>query len=70
MSKLRQLRDDKELTLKEVANHVNVDQSNLSRIERGDQYPSVKTAKSLASFYDISVGDVYESIPSSDQDAA
>lgn len=50
-SPLRQARERRGLTLKEVADHVAVDQGNLSRIERGEQTPSKDLVESLSKFF-------------------
>jgi transcriptional regulator with XRE-family HTH domain len=50
-SPLRQARERRGLTLKAVADHVAMDQGNLSRVERGEQTPSKELAESLCKFF-------------------
>lgn len=57
MSTLRDLRKDR--SLDEVSTATGIDTSTLSRVERGAQFPSRPTMKSLASYYGISEGEVY-----------
>lgn len=64
MSTLRDLRQSRELTLAQVAGATGIDVGNLSRIERGDQFPEKKTALVLSQFYSISIGTLFDSIPS------
>lgn len=56
---IRALRKARGLTLKEVADEIGTDPGNLSRIERGVQPPGIALAKSLASFYCITLEHVY-----------
>lgn len=64
MSQLREFRKRKNLTLTDVRLMIGVDTGSLSRMERGESYPRVKTAKRLAELYNISLGDVFNAIPS------
>ncbi|HCE07018.1 MAG TPA: XRE family transcriptional regulator [Oxalobacteraceae bacterium] len=50
-SPLRQARERRGLTLKAVADHVSMDQGNLSRVERGEQTPSKELVASLCKFF-------------------
>jgi len=59
--KLRDLRGSK--TLEEVSKQTGLDRGTLSRIERGEQFPRKETAVSLAEFYDVSVGAIFDAIP-------
>lgn len=52
---LRQARESRGLTLKEVANGVAMDPGNLSRVERGEQVPSKEIVEALAKFFDNNV---------------
>ena len=60
MTNLRELRKARGLTLDEVSQDTGIDLGGLSRIERGEQFPGRETALSLAAFYDISVGAVFD----------
>jgi transcriptional regulator with XRE-family HTH domain len=69
MSNLRTLRTDQDLVLETVAKQLNIDPSNLSRIERGRQFPSNDTIKELAAYYGKSEGEIYAlALASSDSD--
>ncbi|MGL4478241.1 MAG: helix-turn-helix domain-containing protein [Aeromonas veronii] len=61
MTRLRQERLRRRLTIIEVAEAVGVNQSNLSRIEHG-QTPSQAVARALFKFYRgrVALGDVYD----------
>ncbi|MTC25982.1 helix-turn-helix domain-containing protein [Providencia alcalifaciens] len=48
---LRKIRLEKKLTISEVANAINCDVGNLSRLERGTQAASLELAERLAKFY-------------------
>lgn len=54
-SPLRQARESRGLTLKDVANGVSMDPGNLSRVERGEQVPSKEVVEALARFFGNSV---------------
>ena len=45
---LKELRTQKDLTQKEVANAANVDATMISKIEQGERRPSVEVAKKIA----------------------
>lgn len=47
---LRKIRLEKKLTISEVANAINCDVGNLSRLERGTQAASLELAERLAKF--------------------
>ena len=64
MNRLRELRNDRELSLEAVEKLTGIIISQLSKFERGAHYPSVITAIKLAKFYRTSV----ESIWSNSQD--
>ncbi len=53
--KLRALREDKNLTLKELGEQSGLSLTYLSEIERGTVYPSLETLKQLARFYKVTV---------------
>lgn len=48
---LRKIRLEEQLTISEVANAINCDVGNLSRLERGAQAASLELAERLARFY-------------------
>jgi transcriptional regulator with XRE-family HTH domain len=51
--KLRQLRQEKGLTLKEVASSLNVNLMTYAHYEHGDREPSIAMLKALCDFYDV-----------------
>lgn len=53
--KLRALREERELTLKEMGEQTDLSLTYLSEIERGAVCPSVDTLRQLANFFDIPV---------------
>jgi len=53
--KLRALREDRKLTLKEMGDLTGLSFTYLSEIERGTVCPSVETIRSLSQFFDIPV---------------
>ncbi|MET3122624.1 putative transcriptional regulator [Oxalobacteraceae bacterium GrIS 2.11] len=48
---LRLARERRGFTLKHVADSVDMDPANLSRVERGEQIPSKETVAALAKFF-------------------
>jgi transcriptional regulator with XRE-family HTH domain len=62
MTSLRNLRKARGLTLNRVSQDTGIDLGGLSRIERGGQFPGKQTARSLAAFYGISIGDVFDGL--------
>ncbi|AJH24015.1 hypothetical protein XM40_08320 [Bacillus velezensis] len=52
-TKIKRLRKDRKLTLRETAEKVGLDHSYLSKIERGVQNPSLKTIESLSNFFNV-----------------
>jgi transcriptional regulator with XRE-family HTH domain len=63
MTSLRDLRKQKQLTLAAVATATGINTGNLSRIERGEQFPNQTTASNLAAFFGISIGTVFDALP-------
>lgn len=57
-SPLREARERRGLTLREVANAVAMDQGNLSRVERGEQTPSKELAEALSNFFDREIDEM------------
>ena len=53
--RIRDLREDSDLTQKQIAEHPMCDQSLYSKYERGERELPLKTAVSLAQFYKTSV---------------
>ncbi|MCP4304680.1 MAG: helix-turn-helix transcriptional regulator [bacterium] len=47
------------MTLTQVATELAMDAGNLSRIERHDQHPKPPLARKIASFYGVSLEEVY-----------
>lgn len=62
MESLRQLRTSKKLSTLDVARAIGSDVGNVSRIERGLQQPTMKTAQKLAVFYGVTVGEIFNLI--------
>lgn len=58
MGPIRQARIDRGLTLKQVADVVGTDPGNLSRIERGEQFPGRDLARALADHLGLTVEQV------------
>ena len=55
MRKIRELRQKKGDTIKELANKIQYDFSNLSKIERGLVTPSLKLLSKIANIYDVHI---------------
>ena len=53
--RIRDLREDSDLTQKQIAEYLMCDQSLYSKYERGERELPLKTAVSLAQFYKTSV---------------
>lgn len=53
--KLRALREDRDLTLKELGEQSGLSLTYLSEIERGTVYPSLDTLKQLANFFKVPI---------------
>ncbi len=54
MNRLRDLREDRDLTQKEIANQFNIDQSNYSKLELEKIEIPIKLLKKLSIFYNTS----------------
>ncbi len=54
-NKLIKLREEKGLTQKEVAKHINISQQGYSAYETGASIPSIDVISSLADFYDLNI---------------
>lgn len=59
MRKLREERVSRRLTLIKLGHILDADPGGLSRIERGQQLPSVMLAKKLASFYGMTLDEIF-----------
>ena len=55
--RIRDLREDADLTQKEVADHLHCDQSLYSKYERGERMLPLDLAIELAKFYHVSLDD-------------
>lgn len=53
--RIRDLREDKDLTQKELANYLNVSQKSYSRYERGERTITPEILSQLATFHETSV---------------
>lgn len=53
--RIRDLREDKDLTQKELANYLNVSQKSYSRYERGERTIAPEILSKLATFHETSV---------------
>lgn len=57
-NRLRKIRKDKGLTLKEVSKEIGISLPFLSDVERGDANPSINTLEKLAAFYEMQVAEL------------
>lgn len=55
MNRIKQLRKDKNMTLVELGEKVNLPKGTLSRYENGGREPKEKTWQALADFFNVSV---------------
>ena len=60
MRKLREARVSRRLTLIELGHILGADPGGLSRIERGQQQPSIALAKKLAAFYGMTLDEIFQ----------
>ncbi len=56
MLRIRDLREDKDLTQKQIAEYLQCDQSLYSKYERGEREIPLSLTIKLAKFYGVSVG--------------
>lgn len=63
MSTLRQARLKRGLKIIEAARLLGTDYGNLSRIERGLQYPRIPLARVMCDLYGVSMDDVFSPAP-------
>ena len=61
-TRLRKLRTKRSLTLVQAAGLLDTDPSNLARIERGEQTPSLALARRIADFYRIGLNAVFNDV--------
>ncbi|HPA63830.1 MAG TPA: XRE family transcriptional regulator [Spirochaetota bacterium] len=59
--KIKLYRENRRVTLKELSEKTNVTPSLLSQIENGKASPSLTTLKSIADYFDVSIGALFES---------
>lgn len=57
--KVRALREEKKLTLREFGNALDMDYSHLGRIERGTAAPSMKVLQKIADFFEVEVSSFF-----------
>lgn len=55
---LKKLREEKQLTLREVAKELDIDTSMLGKIEKGNRNPSKKFITKTAKFFEVSERDL------------
>lgn len=55
MNRLKEIREDRDLYQRDVANFLNIDQSNYSRYEQEKINIPVSILKRLAAYYDVSI---------------
>ncbi|WP_252178382.1 helix-turn-helix transcriptional regulator [Endozoicomonas sp. 4G] len=60
MNGLRHQRTSRGLLLKDAAESLGTDPGNLSRIESGKQAPSLRLARKIATFYGITLEQVFD----------
>lgn len=60
--RLRELRQERKLRLKDIAEHMNISVPYLSDLERGRTNPSIETLQAMAAAYGISVKDLLTGI--------
>lgn len=53
--RIKELREDNDLTQKQVSNYLEIDQSNYSKIELGKQYLKDEILIKLAKLYSVSI---------------
>ncbi len=55
LTRIRELRLEKGLTIKVLATELNIKESTLSKYERGEREPSIEALVLLSEFFDVSV---------------
>jgi transcriptional regulator with XRE-family HTH domain len=61
-SKIRQLRKDHKLTQNELASRIGVQQSDLSRMEKGEYRVSLDTLFKILSEFDMGIGEFFDEV--------
>ncbi len=62
MKKIRQLRNDRQWSLNEVARAVEVTKSTIWGIETGRRKPSIDTAVKLSELFDVSIQELLKNV--------
>ena len=57
-SYIRRLREEKQLPLRKVAAHLDIDTSTLSKVERGDRPISIQYLKPLSQIFEVGLKDI------------
>lgn len=68
--KIRELRKKNGDTLKKLAEKINYDYSNLSKIERGLEKPSISLLKKIANVYDVQISNFCDHNTSTSEDTS
>ena len=67
--RIRKTRNERGLTLMDLAVAVGSDKSALARIERGERVPGLETLRKLADVLDVPIADWFQERPSTNEDA-
>jgi transcriptional regulator with XRE-family HTH domain len=57
---LKKLRKERNLTLKDVSREINLTSAMISLIENGKSIPSLRTISKLATYYDVSICNIFD----------
>lgn len=63
---LRQLREERDVSIKEIADELNISSSHISQIERGISSPSITMLKKLSNVLDVPITYFFEQDPEAD----
>ena len=55
MNRIKEIRQEKKLSQKDLAKKLNISQQAISLYEKGDREPKLETWQKLADFFDVSV---------------
>lgn len=55
MNRLKQLREERKLTLRELSEIIHIDKSSLSRFENGEREPRTSVIVDIANFFNVSL---------------
>jgi transcriptional regulator with XRE-family HTH domain len=58
VSYIRRLREEKQLPLRKVAAHLDIDTSTLSKVERGDRPISIQYLKPLSQIFEVGLREI------------